>query len=168
MRILDKSVKLPVEDLGVLDRCALVEIKCAELYRNFERIHGDVPELAKLWNKTALEEDNHAEQFKFACKLKGTGMVGIKTDRSRISTILQKLETYLDTVKQSNPSPIEALQFAIHLEEVLSEYHMSSVVTFADNELARLFTSMMNNDNAHVNSLQNALSLMLRSNAVSA
>lgn len=162
MRIPEKVVKLPAVDLGVLDRCALIELKCAELYRHFERVHADIPEMAALWRKSALEEDNHAEQFKFAERLKGAGMEGVKSDISRIDTILQTLESYLDKIAHSQPTPIEGLQFAIHLEEVLSEYHMTNVVEFADNDLARLFKSMMDHDKGHIDSLKNALALMVR------
>lgn len=49
------------------------------------------------------------------------------------------------------------VRIAIHLEENLKEFHMSTVVAFANPEMGKLFTEMMNNDQGHVTMLQDAL-----------
>ena len=153
----EETVKLPLGDVYVLDYCVNIETKCAELYRFFGELYADIPEISSLWDKTAKEEDNHAEQFKLAVRLKGTGMEGVKSDLSRVMDIVDTLDTYLAKFKESNPTPVQALTFAIQLEEDLSEYHMASIIDFADNEQAKLFTCMADNDNGHVELLQKAL-----------
>ncbi len=117
-------------------------------------------EFALLWRKTAIEEDNHAEQFRLASRLKGIGMERVKVNGAEVVEILKAIDAYLNRMQQSRPSPTEALEFAIHLEEHLSEYHMTTAVAFADPELSRLFTAMMGNDRGHVTMLRDVLAKM--------
>lgn len=162
----EEPVKLSMDEIKVLDLFASIEMKCADLYRQFEVLYADLPELALLWRKTAEEEDNHAQQFKLASRLKGRGMEGVKVDGVQCTIILQTIETYVNTMQQLHPSPAEALSFAIQLEESLFEYHMSTVVHFIDPELSKLFKAMMGNDRAHVTMLHNVLDNMIKSNLI--
>jgi hypothetical protein len=158
----EELVKLSMDEIKVLDLFASIEMKCADLYRQFEVLYADLPEIALLWRKTAAEEDNHAQQFKLASRLKGRGMEGVKVDGVQGTIILRTIETYLNKIQLSYPSPTEALSFAIQLEENLSEYHMSSVVHFINQELSKLFTTMMGNDQGHITMLKNALDNMTK------
>ena len=158
----EELVKLSMNDMRVLDLCTSVEMKCADLYRQLEIIHADFPEIALLWRKTAIEEDNHAAQFKLASRLKGAGMEGVKVNTEKVTFILQSIESYMDKIKNSHPSPTEALSFAIHLEDTLSEFHMSTAVAFNDPELPKLFHAMMGNDIGHVTMLKDTLAKMTK------
>jgi rubrerythrin len=154
---MEEIVKLKLGDLGILGLCAEIEGKCAELYRRFAVIHADRHELASLWLKTANEEENHAEHFKLAIRLRGTGMGGVKTNLSSVTTILEKIGNCLTKIQTARPSPTETLTFAIQLEENLSEYHMDSIVDYADVEMAKPFTAMAKCDRGHVEMLKAAL-----------
>lgn len=162
----EELVKLSMDEIKVLDLFASIEMKCADLYRQFEVLYADLPEIALLWRKTAEEEDNHAQHFKLASRLKGRGMEGVMVDGVQGTIILQTIDTYLNKIQQSHPSPTEALSFAIQLEESLFEYHMSTVVHFIDPELSKLFKAMMGNDRGHVTMLHNALDNMIKSNLI--
>jgi rubrerythrin len=152
-----KEIKLTMENVCLLELCATIEDKCAELYRIFAELYVDIPELASLWTKTANEEDNHAEQFKLAVRLKGQGKVGVKADVSKVTNIVEKIDAFIPIFKNSKPTPIQALKFAIQLEESLAEYHMHNLIIFTDDNLKLLFISMAQNDNCHIEMLRKAL-----------
>lgn len=151
------NAALPMEHLRFLDRCAAFELSCAELYVYFDRLFLDDPEFSALWRKTAREEENHAQQFDLAVRLKGVGMLSVKADLSTAFDRLQKLEEYVETLMESTPSKEQALDVAIRLEEQLAEMHMSSIVDFQDHELKRFFTAMLENDRGHVHMLRDFL-----------
>jgi hypothetical protein len=64
----------------ILDQCAVIETRCADLYRHFAQATADLPELEGLWQKTALEEEHHALQFKMPSRLKGEGVTGVNAE----------------------------------------------------------------------------------------
>ena len=150
-------IKLDFESLGLLELCTNIEIKIAELYRFFAELFIENTKISALWNKTANEEDNHAEQFRLAVRLKGMGMANVKTDHSKIKFIAKNLDAILLKFKESNPKPAEALMFAIQIERKLADCHMSILVDFDDSDLEKLFKAMANNDIGHVDMLQKAL-----------
>jgi len=156
----EQIVKLSLENMALLDICANIETKCAELYRHFSELYVDIPEISALWNKTADEEDNHSEQFKLAVRLRGAGMEGVKADRSRVAILAEQFDSFIPKIKGKPPTPAQALTFAIQLEEKLFEYHMSTLVDFSNSSLEKLFTSMANNDKRHIEMLHEALKKM--------
>jgi len=153
----DSSNTLSVEQMFILDQCALIEKKCGDLYRLFARKCSGHPELEKLWKKTALEEDHHALQFEMLSRLKGEGLSKVKADPSRIRTVLQELEALMDRVEHSKISPIDTLKVGIRLETSLARYHSDEVAICSDPETAHLLQAMMNNDVDHVAALEKAL-----------
>ena len=126
------------------------------MYRYFAGICADNPEATDLWMKTAQEEDSHAEQFRLACRLYGSGMKSLKTDVQKVEKILANIQTIFNYVKKTPPMLSQALWFAIKMESSLAEYHMNNIVEFEDQNLARLFASMRNNDQEHVHMLERA------------
>ena len=152
--------KLSLDDLGILDQCGRIEAKCAELYRHFEKLYAGNEELSALWRKTANEEDNHALQFRLAANIKGTGMEGVRASQPDFTKKLKHIESFIEKVIQSQPTSVEALRIAIHLEENMQEFHMSSMVDFADPDMSNLFVAMMNNDKGHVDMLGTTLKKM--------
>ena len=156
--MIDKTaVKLPMAHLRFLEGCESFEAKTAELYHHFERLYAYDAGLARLWRKTALEEENHAQQFDLAIRLQGVGMERVRTDVSQAVTNLHRLEEFMEKIMASKPSPREALALAIRLEEQLSVLHMSSIVVFTDLKLKKLFEAMMDHDKDHVSVLRDAL-----------
>lgn len=148
------STKLNLDDIGVLNTCAAIEETCAAIYHYFSECYGSVPRLGQLWEKTACEEDNHARQFQLASRLRGQGIASLKSDPDRARSILDRVRSVLEKVRKGPPSPGEALRLAIKMERSLSEFHMDEVAVFEDRELARLFESMMKNDQEHIRTLE--------------
>lgn len=157
------AAKLTMDQLHFLDKCKRFELKCADLYYHFARIFADNKELAKLWSKTALEEESHAQQFAMAARMQGVGMSGVNTDVTQAVSTLQKLEEKIGQLMSSPLSEAEALTLAIRLEEQIAVLHMSTIVTFSDSELEKLFKAMMDHDQEHVEALREQLALLSQS-----
>lgn len=148
---------LNLNDLELLELCANIEMKCAEFYRFLSVQHASFPELSGLWSKTADEELNHAEQFKLAIRIRGANMRAVKADVAKIHNILEQLDSFLSDYKESKPTPVQGLVFAIKLEENLAEYHMDTLVDFTDIYMKNLFSAMAKNDRGHIDMLHMAL-----------
>ncbi len=143
--------------LRILEICREIEECIAALYHYYADIFKDAPDISQLWEKTAREEENHANQFTLAITLYRQRVVqAVKTDLHTAETILNKLKSIYETVKQSRPTIADALRSAIKLEEKLEEYHMSSLAHFQDESYKKLFDAMMKNDQGHIVALERA------------
>lgn len=150
----EAAARLTMDQLHFIDRCKRFELKCAELYYHFARSFADNTPLSRLWSKTALEEESHAQQFAMAARMQGVGMSGVNTDLTKAMVTLQKLEEKVDQLMASALSEAEALNLAVKLEEQMAVLHMSTIVIFADSELEKLFQAMMDHDREHVEALR--------------
>jgi len=151
---LDK--KLNISDTHILDVCCRIEEACEDIYRNFSRLFADDPKAHDLWVKTSIEEGNHAEQFRLASRLKGSGIRSLKTGLYEAQTTLAKIISINESILKSPPAHKEALRFAIKLEKSLASFHMDTVAKFEDEDIARLFSAMMKNDHDHIMMLEKA------------
>lgn len=148
--------KLSVTENWVIDTCCMMEETCAALYRYFAELFADDPAVVQLWLKTAREEDSHAEQFRMAYRLHGSGIESLNTDMERAKSLLAKMQSIFKHVQESPPTLKEALQFAIKMEHSLAGYHMDSIARFADKGLEKLFISMRQCDQQHIEMLEQA------------
>ncbi|HJV64885.1 MAG TPA: hypothetical protein VJ550_04040 [Geomonas sp.] len=151
------ATSLKMEDMFILDQCALIETRCAELYKHFAKITADT-ELESLWKKTALEEEHHALQFKMLARLKEG--IKIKADVLKVKLVLQQLNDLFARIEKSRLSAIETLQVGIRLEGYLSQYHCNSIVVCDDAEMAKLLEAMMKIDIEHTDMLRRVLERM--------
>jgi rubrerythrin len=146
-----------VEVLKVLELCREIEVSCSELYHYFEDIFSGTPGISGLWKKTALEEENHANQFVLAIKLRRQGLVqSVSVEETAVETVLNRVRSLLEKARQNQPGINDALLLAIDLEEVLSEFHLSSMALFQEESHKKLFEAMMKNDQNHVVDLKRA------------
>lgn len=153
----ESASKLPLDQLHFLDLCALFELKIGDLYTHFAKLFAEDAELSSLWRKTALEEENHAQQFRMAVRLQGSGIKYVNTDLSKAVANLRKLQAAVEKYIGMTLSPQDALRLAIKLEDQVAVLHMDTIVVFEDPELKRLFEAMMECDKGHVSMLQNYL-----------
>lgn len=153
---MNNDVRASIAETNILLTCSEIEDTVAIIYRYFSNLYSDTKEISDLFFKTALEEDEHANQFRLAYRLHGAGMKTIKADSKQIQAIFEKLRLLYSTIQTTPPSIKQALQLSIKVETTLAEYHMSSMVEFQDPSLSKLFVSMKNNDDAHVQMLLQA------------
>jgi rubrerythrin len=148
---------MSTEVLKILDICRDIEVTCSELYHYFEEIFSNTPNISLLWRKTALEEENHANQFVLALKLRRQGVVqSVNIDAGTAEEILTRIKRMNGEVRVKKPSIADALLLAIELEEDLSEYHLSTIALFEEESHKKLFEAMMKNDHDHVADLKRA------------
>lgn len=144
-------------DQKLLEKCREIELLCKELYDYFAVLYAGDVLASQLWSKTSDEEQNHADQFTFALKLKNCTPCLVTIDSNRIDSIITQLQTVLQKVKTTPPTLQEALICSIKMEKHLVDFHLGCVVVFEDLSYKKLFNAMMASDHEHIASLQSAL-----------
>ena len=138
-----------------LELCEQIERCNAEIYRHFAKTFANMPEMAALWHKTALEEENHAHQFTLAIKLQHLNVIKeTNLDKVKANSFLAHVKSVYDGVLTTNPSKFYALVTAMNLEEKLAEFHANAVAVFVDDSFKNLFTAMMKADREHLDTIQ--------------
>lgn len=159
---MEKEPKLSVGDTEILLTCHAIEKECAQIYWYFAQLFADDPKFKKLWQKTAIEEDGHAEQCMLAYHLRGSGMKNITIDAQRAKFVMGKVRAIHGAVHRTPPSLKDALRLAIMMEENLACCHMDIMVVFAEPKLQKMFASMKKVENQHVEMLQRAYDAVTR------
>lgn len=149
--------KLPLNKIHDLDTCSLIEEKCAHIYRHFERMFSEPPEIEALWHKIANDEDNHSAQFKLAALHPGDNTQDIDSKNKKLFSVLDKLDSIHRTVETKSLSLSEAFEIALIIEMDLAERHIESILTYQDYGLSDLFLKMEKYDQGHLELLQNAI-----------
>jgi len=147
---------MTISEQRLLEKCREIELLCKELYEYFAELYADDHEAARLWKKTADEEQNHAEQFTMALRLFRGIPCLVTVDTQRVDSIISQLKTVIEKVKHDPPGLQDALCSAIKLENYLTEFHLGCVALFVDKSLNDLFSAMMASDDEHIASLQAA------------
>lgn len=145
---------LSINEQILLEKCREIEIYCRDLYTYFAELYVDDLDIVRLWRKTAMEEQNHADQFTLALKLKKGMNCLVSVDKARVDTIVSQLRTVIDQVKKSPPKLEDALLASIKLEKYVAEFHLSCVVCFENDSFKGMFNAMMSSDQGHVEALQ--------------
>lgn len=151
------TTKLPLNEIHVLETCCLIEERCAHIYRHFGRLFSEEPDISALWHKVATEEDHHANLFRLAMRHLGTEVKDIDLIDKKLNSIVNKLESIHSAIETTRPTLSQAFEIALHIERKLAEYHIDSILTYADNGLSELFITMEKNDQGHLELLQNAI-----------
>lgn len=158
--------KMSVDMMAVLSRCAEIELKSMELYDLYADCFEHDVDVARMWRRVAREEEDHANQFRFALKMREGAIKGIALDPSRVEYILKELQIAIDRVKLSCPTLEEALHSAIRLEEQLSGMHVQYVVDFEDEKCRKFFNALIIDEKIHVSRLREAYDKQTRGGRV--
>jgi len=151
------TAKLPLNEIHVLENCCIIEEKCAHIYRHFGKLYPDKPAIAALWNKVASEEDHHADLFRLAIRGMKSGLKDLEISSKKLNSVLKNLESIHCIVTTKHLTLPEAFELALHIERSLAEFHIDSIVKFADTDLSKLFIRMERYDQGHLELLQNAV-----------
>ncbi|MBW4055643.1 MAG: hypothetical protein HIU83_09595 [Proteobacteria bacterium] len=150
------DISIQFSEQIMLEKCREVELRCKELYEYFAELYSDNGDAAYLWNKTAMEEQNHADQFTLLLKLRKGLACMVTVNSAKLESLQTQMRTVLEKVKATPPKLADALYSAIKLEKHLAEFHLGCVVEFEENSHKRLFDAMMTSDQEHIASLQAA------------
>lgn len=153
----NNTVKLPLNKIHALDTCSLIEERCAHIYRHFERMFSDEPDIEALWHKIANDEDNHAAQFKLAALHLGDNNKDIDFKDKKLTSVLDKLDSIHRAIEAKQLSISETFEIALVIEMDLAERHIESIITYRDHGLSDLFLKMEKYDQGHLELLQNAI-----------
>ena len=147
---------MTITDLMLLEKCMKIELLCKELYNYFAELHSDNEDAVRLWRKTAMEEQNHADQFTLVLKLKKGISCLVKVDPAKVESALLQMQTIIEKVKTYPPLFVDALYSSIKLEKHLADFHLGCVIAFDDSSYTELFNAMMASDQEHIAALQAA------------
>lgn len=153
----NNNEKLPLNKIHILDTCSLIEERCAHIYRHFERMFSDEPDIEALWHKIANDEDNHSAQFKLAALNLGHNNKDIDFKDKKLIAILDKLDSIHRAVETNQLSLSETFEIALYIEMELAERHIESILTYENCGLSDLFVKMEKYDQGHLELLQNAI-----------
>lgn len=141
--------------------CASIEELCAELYYYYSDIFSEYEEASQLWKKTALEEENHKEQFVLAGRLIDDAVFEVNANLERSQRVYKKMQNLISHVHGSAPDIFTALTKAIEMEESLEDLHMESSVRFGNESIRKMFLAMRDFDREHIKSLKRFLTIMM-------
>lgn len=148
---------MALDNRDLFESCAELEEKVAQLYYLFAELYADPPELARLWRKTAEEEENHKRQFILAARLARATSLTPLVEHAAVGQAISMVTRIIDKVRLTPPGWKDALRLAIDMEEKLSQLHVDTAVAYTDETINKLFRSMMTNDEQHVQSLRRYL-----------
>lgn len=83
--------RMSVDMMAVLDKCAEVELKSMELYDLYADCFEHDVAVARMWRRVAREEENHANQFRLALKMREGAIKEITLDPCRVEYLLKNI-----------------------------------------------------------------------------
>lgn len=138
-----------------LEICMGIEGLCANLYHHYGLIYEDIPEAAGLWEKTALEEENHRKQFGLAIRLWNETEFELLRGSMRHAYVLQfKMLELTSQIKNSRPNLLTAISKAVEMEEKLTDLHVHTALKFKEDSLRLMFKGLGEADHDHAAELQ--------------
>jgi hypothetical protein len=134
-----------------LEVCMSIEGLCADLYHYYSDIYTDNPGAARLWKKTALEEEDHRRQFDLALRLlHETEFEVEKESLKKAYSIQYTLLKQLEQVKLNKPVLHAAVADAVEMEELLADLHVQASLKFREESMKKLFIALGDADRDHV------------------
>ena len=141
----------------LLDICGRIEKLTSELYYYFSKLYLDMPDLTRLWIKTAQEEENHMFQFQMAVRLSKSATFTTAISMVHAQQALDMITGVRERVRKNPPTWHNALKLAIELEERMSRFHTNSALIFDDETFNSLYQAMMQHDEDHIRALSGYL-----------
>jgi len=89
--------------MAVLGKCAEIELKSMELYDLYADCFEHDLDIARMWRRVAREEENHANQFRLAVKMKDGAIGAVTVDPGKVENILRLVQSIIDGVKRIPP-----------------------------------------------------------------
>jgi len=143
------------EIVRIREICRDIEMISAQLYGYYAEVFCDDADLARLWSKTAMEEEEHAKQFVMAINLRNQWRVeAVTVDSIKAESMLDFITSIYDVAKTHEPTKVDALRSAILLESAFAEFHMNAIALFAEEGHRKFFTYLRDADRRHVAALE--------------
>lgn len=163
----ESAAGITLNDQLLLEKCRTIELLSQELYTRFAENYADIPEAVYLWRKTAVEEENHAEQFTLALKMRKNLNMKSTITLDTADKLIARLRNVIAGLPSNRLSLLEALEFALKLEQYLVKFHLSCVAVFNDDSFQKLFNAMMASDQGHIAAIEEYYQKLRAENAMS-
>jgi rubrerythrin len=138
----------------LFDICRDIEGSFAELYHFYSDHFKDDAEIARMWKKTAMEEENHQHQFAMARRMMSNMQCVANVDIDIAVDVRDNVAKLVANAIKRPPNLASALKRSIELEEKLSVFHAGTIVSFTDPGLKNMFSAMLCFDKEHVETLR--------------
>ena len=129
----------------------------ARLYQTLAEAHTGHSAAARLWRKTAREEENHAAQFSLIIDAIPETVVKASIDVRSLESLRSAVEATTEEFHRNLPSIRDALVATLHFEETMDRIHAHKALVFTEPRVQRMFGAMMAADRGHVSELRAAL-----------
>jgi len=143
--------------MRALDVLEKVEGDLASLYRHFSQVLSDDPEVSRLFEDLALDEDSHRLSIRYQqriVRLNAKGFNEIQLDMEALSGLLQAIER----MQAAQPITwLAALKFAREVETSAGEHHLKNALGSTNPDIAGLLLSLGNGDEQHLAKLNGLL-----------
>lgn len=150
---------MPNTATKLLEICMNIEKETSELYFFFSDLFQELPDLSRLWRKTALEEENHMLQFQMAARLLKSCKFTTTINLTHAQKALDMITGLLEKSREHPPSWHNALMLAIELENRMSHFHTDTALVFKEESFNSLYHAMMKQDQDHVEALSRYLEM---------
>lgn len=139
-----------VKALDILER---IETELASLYRHFSTIISDDPEVSRLFEDLAADEDSHRLSIRYqqrVVRLNAKGFNEIPLQAEALAELLQAV----GRMKSAQAiSSVAALRFAREVELSAGEHHLKNALGSSNPAIAGLLRSLGNGDEQHLATL---------------
>lgn len=155
--MLSPKGKTNPEIVGILEICRDIEHTVGQLYFYYAELYKDDIEYARLWAKTAMEEEEHEKQFIMAINLRNQWEIeDVSIDKIKAESVLKLVKAIYKAVHMHKPTLIDALSSAIELELSFADFHVSAMAKFSIESNRKFFANLISADRQHIVALQKA------------
>lgn len=140
-----------------LDICHEVESISARIYSFFARNVTQSALIARMWYKTAREEEEHARNILLAKEMMSSvSWISIQSWNNALEAI-QEIRQIEHLVQQATPTLEKSLRFALDCERHMECMHMHNAILVRNKTGNNMFRALMQSDRDHVDMLESAL-----------
>jgi rubrerythrin len=147
-----------------LDSCYELESSCARMYYLFAELFNEDEQVSLLWEKTALEEENHARHVQLAMKMvPSISWVCLDSWHNATATV-EMIKQTICSVQESPPTLQDAIIMALECESRMENFHMHNAILVKENVGNSMFKALKKADHEHIEMLETALGILQKNN----
>lgn len=139
----------------MLQLCAEIEETIARIYRKLAVSVVCEPQLTRVWQELASDEDQHALQLRFAQRLAKEDILGDqKLPPGKIEQLHARVQSVLAGVEKATPSKRDALRVSVKLEQDCLAVHIGRCAEVNDPGAEKILRALSREDAQHVEVLR--------------
>ena len=133
-----------------LNICIRIEETIGKIYQKLAESNLVSDQVRKVLSELAEEEDDHADQLRFALRFPEDTVVKSLPDMlAQAQRLLEHAEKILLKIGQNQADDQRAVAIGIELEKKFCQAHIAQSFQFTDKSLERMFAAMAKADENH-------------------